>query len=76
MLELGNNDRSRAFASEQLVDGSWVTCHGKPELLAVLLPCSATMTYDSVLCLCSAALCGLVSLVGVLFGILLGYSCK
>ena len=67
VLEVGNNDRSRAFASGQLVDGSWLACHGKSELLAALLPCSATITHGSVSCLCSAVSRGLVSFGGALF---------
>ena len=72
VLELSNDDQLWAFASGQLVDGSWVVCHGKSELLAALLPCSATISHGSVSCLCSAALCRLVSLSGALFGISLG----
>ena len=60
VLELSNDDQLWAFASGQLVDGSWVVCHGKSELLAALLPCSATMTYGNVSCLCSTASRGLV----------------
>ena len=50
VLELSNDDQLWAFASGQLVDGSWVVCHGKSELLAALLPCSAMITFGSVSC--------------------------
>jgi hypothetical protein len=72
VLELGNDNRLGAFALGQLVDGSWVACHGKSELLAALLPYSATMIHGSVSCLHSAASRGLVSLADVLFGISFG----
>jgi len=69
-FKLGNNNRLWPLASEPLVRGSWVACHRKSELLAALLPCSATMTYGSVSCLCSTVSRGLVSL-RKFFGILL-----
>ena len=71
VLELGNDDRSRAFALGQLVDDLKVACFGKSELLVALLPCSATMTHGSVSWLCSTVSHGLVSL-RKSFGILLG----
>jgi hypothetical protein len=67
VLELGNNDRPQAFASGQLVDGSWVACHRKSELLAALLPCSATITM-AVYRVCAQPRYGLVSLTSALFG--------
>ena len=48
-FELGNDNRLCSLASEPSVRGSWVACHGKSELLAALLPCSATITYGSVM---------------------------
>jgi len=50
----------------------WVACHGKSELLTALLPCSATITHDSVSCLCSIMSHGLVSPLDVSFWNLVG----
>ena len=68
VLEVGNNDRSRAFASGQLVDGSWLACHGKSELLAALLSCSVMITHDSMSCCAQQCRVGWLAS-GVLFGI-------
>ena len=56
VLELGNDDRSRAFALGQLVDDLWMACYEKSELLEALLPYSATMTHSSVSC-CAQPYC-------------------
>lgn len=66
VLELGNDDRSRAFALGQLVDVLWMACYEKSELLEALLPCLATMTHSCVSC--CAQLCRVGWLAsGVLF---------
>ena len=66
-VELGNDNWLWLLVSGPVVCGLWVACHGKSELLAALLPCSATMTHGSVSCLCSAVSRGLVSFGGALF---------
>jgi len=55
VLELGNDDRSRAFALGQLVDDLEVACFGKLELLVALFLCSAMMTHVCCVMLSSIA---------------------
>ena len=69
-FELGNDKWLWPLVSEPSMRGSWVACHWKSELLAALLPCSTTMTYDSVSCLCSTASHGLLA-----FECLLAFRC-
>lgn len=66
-VKLGNDNRLWPLASRPSVRGSLVVCLGKSELLAVLLPRSATMTYSSVSCLCSTTSRG-NSIILVFFG--------
>ena len=66
-VELGNDNWLWLLVSGPVLCGLWVACHGKSELLAALLPCSAMITFGSVSCIVLHRVAWVGSLSGGLF---------